>query len=133
MRRSWMRRREFIAGLGSAGAWPVMARAQQPALPVVGFINGGSVDFAARPLAAFRAGIREIGYVEDQNVAIEYHWLDGRLDRVPALVAELVGRPVTVIATPGIQPAAVAAKAATGTIPIVFGVAEDPVKLGLVA
>src|SRR5215470_15239137 len=101
-----------------------MARAQQPALPVVGFINGGSVGSATRVLAAFRAGLAEVGYVEEQNVAIEYHWLEGRLDRVPALVAELVGRRVTVIATPGTQPAALAAKAATTTIPIVFGVAE---------
>jgi putative ABC transport system substrate-binding protein len=110
-----MRRRDFIAGLGGAAAWPLVARAQQPTL------------------AAFRVGLGEIGYVEGQNVAIEYHWLDGQINRVPALVAELVRRRVAVIATPGMQPAALAAKAATTTIPIVFGVAEDPVRLGLVA
>jgi len=127
-----MRRRDFIAGFGSAAALPAMARAQ-PTLPVVGFINGGSVDMAVRFLAAFRAGLGEISYVEGQNVAIEYHWLDGQINRVPVLVAELVRRRVAVIATPGMQPAALAAKAATTTIPIVFGVAEDPVRLGLVA
>ena len=98
-----MKRRQFIAGLGSAAAWPVVAQAQ-PTLPVVGFINGGSVDMAVRFLAAFRAGLVEIGYVEGQNVAIEYHWLDGQINRVPALVADLVRRRVTVIATPGMQP-----------------------------
>jgi putative tryptophan/tyrosine transport system substrate-binding protein len=127
-----MRRRTFIGGLGSAAAWPMAARAQ-PTLPVVGFINSGSGDMAVRVLAAFRTGLGEIGYVEGQNVAIEYHWLDGQINRVPALVAELVRRRVAVIATPGMQPAALAAKAATTTIPIVFGVAEDPVRLGLVA
>jgi ABC-type uncharacterized transport system substrate-binding protein len=127
-----MRRREFIAGVGSAAAWPAVVRAQ-PTWPVVGFINGGSVDMAVRVLAAFRAGLGEIGYVEGQNVAIEYHWLDGQINSVPTLVAELVRRRVAVIATPGMQPAALAAKAATTTIPIVFGVAEDPVRLGLVA
>jgi ABC-type uncharacterized transport system substrate-binding protein len=131
-----MRRREFIAGLGSVVAssllWPLAARAQQPALPVVGFIVG-SPDAFARYASAFRVGLGEIGYVDGQNVSIEYHWLEGRYDRMRASVAELVRRRVAVIAVPGNTATALAAKAATSTIPIVFGVSEDPVKLGLVA
>jgi putative ABC transport system substrate-binding protein len=127
-----MRRREFVAGLGTAAAWPLAGRAQ-PSLPVVGFFNGSSASASAPLLAAFRKGLAETGHVEGQSVTVEYNWLEGRYDRLPALMADLVRRRVAVIATPGTPPAALAAKAATSTIPIVFGVGEDPVNLGLVA
>jgi putative ABC transport system substrate-binding protein len=128
-----MRRREFIAGLGSAAAWPVAARAQQPSMPVVGFVNGGSASAFADRARAFRQGLGEAGYVDGQKVMVEYHWLEGQYDGLSALMADLIRRRVAVIATPGSAPAAVAAKAATSTIPIVFAVANNPVELGLVA
>jgi len=128
-----MRRREVIALLGTgAAAWPIGARAQQAAMPVVALINSNTHEGGARYAAAFRRALAEAGYTEGQNVAVEYHWLEGRNDQAPALIAELVRRRVAVIATPGFAPAAVAARAATSTIPIVFGIGEDPVRLGLV-
>ena len=127
-----MRRREFIAGLGAA-AWVSPARAQQSAVPVVGFVYAGSADTAAGYLTPFRKGLGETGYVEGQSVIVEYHWLDGQYDRLPALMVDLVRRRVAVIATPINAPGAIAAKAATATIPIVFAVGADPVELGLVA
>src|SRR5262245_18552787 len=127
-------RRDFMMLLGSVAATlPLTARAQQPAMPVVGFVDGGSPDASARSAAAFRKGLNESGYVEGQNVLVEYHWLNGQYDRVSSLMADLVRRRLALIATPSSNAASLAAKAATTTIPIVFGVGEDPVTLGLVA
>jgi putative tryptophan/tyrosine transport system substrate-binding protein len=130
-----MRRREFILGLGSAAAaWPNVGRAQQSALPVIGFVSLGSADAFEQTgyMAAFRQGLSETGYVEGHDVTVEYQHLEGQYDRLPALMTDLVRRRVAVIATPDTIAAAIEAKAATATIPIVFGVGDDPVKLGLV-
>jgi putative tryptophan/tyrosine transport system substrate-binding protein len=130
-----MRRREFISLLGgAAAAWPIAVRAQQPTKPLIGYISFGSLDNFGLYLAAFRKGLGETGFVEGRNVAIEYRWLEGRYERVADVTAELSRDAVAVIATPGIPPASVrAAMAVTATIPIVFGVGDDPVKWGIVA
>jgi len=128
-----MRRRELISLLGGAVAWPLAARSQQPAMPVVGYLTAGTPEVSANAVTAFRKGLSETGFVEGRNVTIEYRWAQNELARLPDLVADLVRRRVAVIATPGSVPAAVGAKAATTTIPIVFSTAGDPVRLGIVA
>jgi ABC-type uncharacterized transport system substrate-binding protein len=126
-----MRRREFITLLGAAAAWPLVARAQQK--PTIGFLNSGSANAYPDRIIAFHQGLRQLGYVEGENVAVDYRWALGEYERLPALAAELVERRVSVLIATGGEPAALAAKSATSTIPIVFAIGGDPIKLGLVA
>jgi putative ABC transport system substrate-binding protein len=129
-----LKRREFVQLIGTAAvAWPLAARAQQPAMPVVGFLDPGSAAGRTDAVAVFRKGLAEAGFVEGRNVALEFRWAEGNYEQLPILAADLVSRRVNVIVTPGASAAAIAARKATSAIPIVFGVGTDPVKLGLVA
>ena len=128
-----LRRRDFITLLGGAATWPLAARAQQRAMPVIGLLTSGFPETSVNRVTAFRQGLNEMGYVDGQNVAVEYRWAEGRYDRFPALVADLIRRKASVIATAGNPLATRVARAATSTIPIVFAIGEDPVKLGLIA
>src|SRR5262249_26085400 len=125
-----MRRREFITLLGGAAAWPVAARAQQPALPGIGFLDQRSPDAGQEFLRPFRQGLKDTGYVERESVVIEYRWAENQMDRLSGLASELIRHHVAVIVASGGPPSVLAAKAATASIPIVFGIGQDPVKLG---
>ena len=127
-----MRRREFITFIGGAAAWPLTARAQQPAMPVIGFLSSRSPGESASVVAAFRQGLHETGFIEGQNLGIAFRWAEGRYDRLPALASELVSLPVTLLFAAGGPPSAFAAKGATSTIPVVFSAVSDPVEIGLV-
>src|SRR5438552_1289836 len=127
-----LRRRQLLVSLCAAAAWPLAARAQQPALPVIGYLSSGSQGISGERLRRFLQGLSEAGYSEGKNIAIEYRWAEGQYDRLPQLAADLVGRRVRVIVVPDSVVTARAAKAATSTIPVVFGIGADPVKSGLV-